>query len=101
MKVIYTDQAIDSLEEAIKFLREKQKLPPAKIDSIITQLFDRADSLSENPRSGPYEEYLEHLGEGHRRIVEGHFKIIYKMYSDYIKIVDFFDTRQDPDKMRR
>ena len=100
MKVIYTDQAIDSLEESINFYRKKQKVPPEKIDEIITQLFDLADSLSENPYVGQYEEYLEYLGEGHRRVIEGHFKIIYRVYPDYISITDFFDTRQNPEEMK-
>ncbi|MGB3467199.1 MAG: type II toxin-antitoxin system RelE/ParE family toxin [Cyclobacteriaceae bacterium] len=99
MKVIYTDQAIDSLEESIKFYKRKQKVPTEKIDLIITQLFDRADSLAENPYLGQLEDYLEYLGEGHRRVIEGHFKIIYKIYPDYIIITDFFDTRQNPEQI--
>ncbi len=100
MKVIYTDQAIDSLEESIRFYIEEQGMPVEKADSLIVELFDRADSLGENPQLGQYEEYLEHLNEGHRRLVEGHFKIIYKIGDDQISITDFFDTRQNPSDMK-
>ena len=44
--------------------------------------------------------FLEHLGLGHRPIIEGHFKIIYKVEGEYIYITDIFDSRQDPDKMK-
>jgi plasmid stabilization system protein ParE len=100
MKVIYTDQSLASLEKGIRFLRKKQKLPTEKIDEIITQLFDRADSLSDHPYLGQYEEYLTHLNKGHRRLVEGHFKIIYRVFDNHIDILDFFYTRQKISKMK-
>jgi len=40
------------------------------------------------------------LKEGHRRIIEGHFKIVYKIERDIIYITDFFDTRQDTGKIK-
>ena len=100
MKVIYTDQAIISLEESIRFYIEDQGLPLEKIDSLIDVLFNRADSLGQNPNLGQYEDYLEHLHQGHRRLVEGHFKIIYKVEPEHIIVTDFFDTRQDPEEMK-
>jgi hypothetical protein len=63
-------------------------------------LFDRADSLTLNPYKGQLEEYLHHLGEDHRRIIEGHFKIIYKIESEAIYITDFFDSRKKPASMK-
>lgn len=100
MKVIYTDQAIESLGESIRFYREEQEIPQHKVDELITRLFDRGDSLEDDPYIGQYEEYLEHLKLGHRRIIEGYFKIIYIVKSDHISVTDFFDTRQDPETMK-
>ncbi len=101
MKVIYTDQSIDSLKELLRFSMEEQGLSPEKATSIKNQLLDRANSLTQNPYKGQREEYLQHLQEDHRRIVEGHFKIIYKIIGEAIYITDFFDTRQDPEKIKR
>ena len=67
---------------------------------IIVQLFNRADRLIQNPPQGQREEYLQDLNENHRRIIEGNFKIIYKINENTIYIVDFFDSRQSPDKMK-
>lgn len=61
MKVIYTRQCIDSLEESLRFLVEIQEMPLEKVAIIKGQLFDRADSLIQNPQKGQREEYLQHL----------------------------------------
>lgn len=36
---------------------------------------------------------------GHRRLVVGHFKIIYRILPGEIIVLDIFDSRQDPDRM--
>jgi hypothetical protein len=46
------------------------------------------------------EEYLDHLGQAHRRVIEGNYKIIYKVTDDAIIVTDVFDTRQNPSKMK-
>jgi len=100
MKVIYTLQSIESLEESLRFLLEEQTLPTERVISIKNSLFNLADSLALNPYKGQLEEYLQHLHENHRRLVYGHFKIIYKIENDQIYITDFFDSRQDPEIMK-
>ncbi|NHE56027.1 type II toxin-antitoxin system RelE/ParE family toxin [Cyclobacterium plantarum] len=100
MRVVYTDQSLESLEESLKFLLKVQKVPLEKALEIRKQLLDRADGLIINPHMDQYEEYLMHLGKGHRRLVEGYFKIIYLIEDGLIFITDFFDTRQSPEKMK-
>lgn len=100
MKVIYTEQSLESLQESMEFLLEDQELPIEKVSEIKTQLLNRADSLAENPHMGQKEEYLEHLGKEYRRCIEGHFKIIYLVEVEAIYVTDFFDSRQDPEKMK-
>ena len=82
------------------FLLKIQKLPLKKVIEIKNQLLNKADSLSIYPEIGQREEYLEHLGRDHRRLVEGYFKIIYRIDGNYVYITDFFDSRQDPEKMK-
>lgn len=100
MRVIYTDQSFESLEESIQFLLKAQKVPLEKVREIVNRLLDKADSLADNPHIGQYEEYLGHLGRGHRRLVEGNLKIIYRIEGGDVLITDFFDTRQPPEKMK-
>jgi len=98
MKLVYTEQALISLEELLEFIATK--VSHEKIIEIRDQILDRADTLLLQPLKGQKEPFLEHLGLGHRRLVESHYKIIYRVVGDYIYVTDIFDSRQDPDKMK-
>jgi toxin ParE1/3/4 len=98
MKLVYTEQALESLEESLEFIAPK--VTHKKLMEIRNKILDKADTLLINPFKGQKEPYLNHLGLDHRRLVEGHFKIIYRVAGEYIFITDIFDSRQDPDKMK-
>jgi toxin ParE1/3/4 len=98
MKLIYTEQALISLEETLEFIA--QKVSPEKTMVIRNQILDKADTLLKQPLIGQAEPSLQHLGLGHRRLIAGHCKIIYKVDREYIYITDIFDSRQDPEKMK-
>jgi plasmid stabilization system protein ParE len=100
MIIVFTDQSFESLEESLQFLVHVQKVPLDKAREIGNQLLDKADSLANNPYLGQYEEYLQHVGKGHRRLLHGNYKIIYLVESGNVYIMDFFDTRQSPEKMK-
>jgi len=55
--------------------------------------------LAKFPESGQIENSLNEMNEGHRYLVDGNYKIIYKKISEGILITDVFDTRQDPKKI--
>lgn len=67
---------------------------------IRNRILDKADTLLLQPLKGQKEPFLDHLGLGHRRLIEGHCKIIYRVDNKYIYITDIFDSRQNPDKMK-
>lgn len=98
MKLIYTGQAISSLQECLDFF--PPEVPSEKVNEIRDQILAKVDMLLHNPTIGQREEYLEHLGQSHRRIIEGHYKIIYRVEGENIYITDIFDSRQDPYKMK-
>ncbi len=100
MKVIYTDHSRDSLEELTDFLLNEQGWSVESFLKFRTKLIDKADSLKNTYNHYQHEEYLEHLGMNHRRAIEGHVKIIYRVEEEFIYITDFFDTRQDPSGMK-
>ncbi len=100
MKVVYTEQSITGLEELLSFLIEEQNLSIEKVVIIKNQLMDLADSLALNPMKGQREEYLQHLHQDHRRLISDYIKIIYKVEDNTVFITDFFDSRQDPSKMK-
>lgn len=98
MKLVYTEQALDSLEEALNFIAPK--VSHEKLIEIRDSILDKADTLLLHPLKGQKETFLGHLGLDHRRLIEGHYKIIYRVIGEYIYITDIFDSRQDPEKMK-
>ena len=98
MKLVYTEQALIGLEEALEFIAPKVSYE--KLIEIRDKILDTTDTLLEQPFAGQREYLLEHLGLGHRRLVERHYKIIYRVEDEYIYITDIFDSRQDPVKMK-
>lgn len=100
MNVVLTAQSIDRLEEALTFYSEKLEIPEVKIIEIRDRLLERANDLSKFPYRGQPEPFLAKLGLGHRRLIEGNFKIIYRIDGDTVYVVDFFDTHNDPKKMK-
>lgn len=77
MRLVYTERALKSLEESLEFISPHVSFKTLEI--IRNRILDRVDKLVKNPSSGKREEYLEHLGLNHRRIVESHYKIIYRV----------------------
>lgn len=97
--VLYTKQAMQSLRESLKLL-QKQGASAELRKEIRRKIFEKSDQLKGNPKMGQKEEYLSHLKENHRRIVEGNHKIIYLIEGSNIIVTDIFDSRQDPSKIK-
>ena len=83
---------------SLEFISKEVSLE--KLMEIRDQILNSTDILIKHPKLGKKEEYLEHLKFGHRRIIEGHYKIVYKIEKKTIYITDIFDTRQQPVKMK-
>jgi plasmid stabilization system protein ParE len=66
---------------------------------IKSDIFKATNQLKRHPYSGQLEMNLEHLAEGHRYLLKGNYKIIYKEIEEGILITDVFDTRQNPVKI--
>ena len=98
MKLLFTKQALESFEEALTFI--SNDVSYNKLMEIRNSVLQAAEMLIENPFIGQKEIYLEHMGLDHRRIIEGNFKIIYRVIDQVIYITDIFDTRQKPDEMK-
>ena len=97
MKIIWTNFASDSLITVYKYYKEAASEDVAK--KIKFKIFAATRQLLKHPLSGQIETNLQKLGEEHRYLVEGNYKIIYKRVKEGILIIDVFDTRQDPIKI--
>jgi mRNA-degrading endonuclease RelE of RelBE toxin-antitoxin system len=100
VRVVFTEQSLQVLEEAIYFLEEVERIPKYKVLDIKRELINKAKSLSRHPFKGQKEVLLDHLNTDYRRIIVGNFKIIYKVDSDVVYVLDFFDVHRNPDNMK-
>lgn len=99
MEVVITDQSLTRLEESLHFYITELEMPVEKAIEIKDLLLFRARNLGEHPQKGQTEPYLSKLNQGHRRLIEGNFKIVYRIENDVIYVVDFFDSHQKPNKL--
>lgn len=97
MRIIWSDFSSEILIEIYQYYIEKAGSPVAQ--KIKSNIFKSTKQLIKHPTSGQIELTLENLGEEHRYLVEGNYKIIYKKVKEGILITDIFDTRQDPVKI--
>jgi len=99
MRIIVTTPAKQKLKQIYDYYEAASSKRIAK--SIINDIVNATEILIEQPLAGQTEEFLIDLELNHRRIVEGNYKIIYRIQDDKIYITDIFDTRQNPLKMKR
>mgnify|MGYP003381336202 CR=1 FL=1 len=71
----------------------------AVADRITSKILDDLELLQGYPGGGQVEPLLDHLELGHRRLVSGHYKIVYRIIDDVLFVADVFDSRQSPEKM--
>lgn len=94
MKIIWSDFASETLSEIYQYYKEKAS--PTIAQKIKAEIFTATRQLKKHSSSGQIEINLEELNEGHRYLVKGNYKIIYKEIPEGMLITDVFDTRQDP-----
>ncbi|MCD4680170.1 MAG: type II toxin-antitoxin system RelE/ParE family toxin [Bacteroidales bacterium] len=97
MKIIWSDFASKTLIEIYKYHKEVASKSIAH--KIKTNIFSSTRQLLKYPQSGQIEKTLEEINEGHRYLVSGNYKIVYKKVIEGILITDIFDTRQYPIKI--
>ena len=66
----------------------------------VDELLEAVLWLASWPGAGTTELYLEHKGRLYRKWTVGNVKIIFFVHVDELRVVDFFDARQDPRKMK-
>ena len=97
MKVVWSAWALRQVDEIHVWY--STEATPAVADRIVEDILAVAVLLEQFPFGGQMEPWLEHKGLGHRRVVVGNFKVVYRVHQDEVRIVDVFDARQDPGKM--
>lgn len=97
MKVVVSGPAKARLRSHLQFILEV--FDEGLAERTLKEILDDIEYLGEHPRSGQFKPYLEHLGQGHRRWVVGHYKLVYLIEGNVLHVTDIFDSRQDPEQM--
>ena len=97
-QIIWTYFATSALKNI--YLYYKIAATQKVAEKIKKSIFLATQKLAKNPLIGQIEENLAELKQGHRYIVAGNYKIIYRVVNNEIYIVDVFDCRQNPQKMK-
>lgn len=98
MKVVFQPFAYRRPAEIIAYLTEHhgERSAEATADRIV----QRALELGTHPRLGAVEYLINDPNHEYRRLIEGHYKIIYWISERDVRIADIFDSRRDPSEMR-
>ena len=98
MKIHFTIKAKDKLAGIHQYYQDKSQGKVGR--QIRAKIIDKIMSLRNFPLLGPADEKLEHLESAHRYLVSENYKIIYRIDGHDVIILNIFDTRQDPEKMK-
>lgn len=92
MKVIWTDQALVRLLEIQDFIGHAN---PDAAERLVHRLVERGDGLSKFPEMG--RSVPELSGTGIREIIEGRYRIVYRIQAKVIQVLTVFEGhRQFP-----
>lgn len=98
-QIIWTNFAISELKNI--FLYYRMVAGEEVAEKIRKSIFTSTRTLIKQPLIGAIEENLVELKQGHRYLIDGNYKIIYKQIEDDIYITDVFDCRQNPSKLKK
>lgn len=101
LKIYWTDFAKKELQNIFNFYKENSSLNVAR--KLVIGVTKETIKLQKQPMIGQVEEYLENPVKEFRYLIFRSFKVIYWINSENksIVIVDVFDSRQSPLKMKR
>jgi len=100
LTVYWTRFAEDKLDDIYEYYESKAGIQIAR--KLISDIIDKTIELDKNPHIGQKEELLSSHPQNFRYLVFKNYKIIYwiNQNKNRIDIVNIFDTRQNPLKMK-
>lgn len=101
LRIFWTDFAKNELRKIFDFYKKEASLGVAA--KLTSGIVHEALKLEKHPTIGPKEELLKSRPQPFRYLVFKNYKIVYWVNDNKsrIEIVDVFDTRQNPLKLKR
>ena len=97
-KLVWRKLALNQLKGIKKYISKDSQIAA---DKIVANIRSSVKSLKTDPYLGQEEEILKPKGLGHRYLVCGNYKIIYRLIESDIYIAVVFDTRRNPAKLAK
>jgi len=97
MQITFTATAKSHLKDIHNYYKNVASVRVA--NSIKKKIIGAIKDLTNFINKYQEEEYLKKMNLEHRRLIEGNYKIIYRVEKKQIIVTDIFDSRQDPTKM--
>lgn len=98
LKIYWTDFSKNELQNIFSYYVTNASLKVA--NKIISEITNKILILKSQPKIGQKEELLKDRKGDFRYLVNKNYKIIYRVKIESIEILDVFDTRQNPKKMK-
>ena len=99
MKLRWMKRAVKHLDTIYDFLAKKNEQAAIKV---YNEFLDTADTLLTFPLAGKEEDVLKENPKNYRSLVAcKHYKLIYRIEKNIIKIVAVWDCRQNLKKLKR
>lgn len=99
IEIHWTDFAKKELKNIFDYHKKRVSYKLAK--KITKEIIEKTKHLSSFPEIGVIEELLKDRSQEFRYLICKNYKIIYCLNKDKIEIIDVFDTRQNPIKLKR
>lgn len=100
MRIVWSALAKAHLKEIYSYFKEVAGVKVAKLIKI--KIIKKPRLLIKQPEMGNIEDNPMVVNRGFRYLVEGNYKIVYKVYieDEEVLIAAIFDTRQNPTKLK-
>ena len=96
-EIVWTNPAKKDLQDIYDYLAEFSEEAAFRV---ITRILDKAEVLKDGfPDIGQREPLLLHKPDVYRYLVQGNYKIIYRVKGNRVIVDMVFDARQNPDKL--
>lgn len=87
VKVVWSNLAIDDLKAIHDYISRDSKIYASKF---VARIIARVDQLEQHPMSGRIVPEFE--SESIRELIEGNYRIVYKIYADHLGIARVFHS---------